>query len=249
MHQRSLGRAFRRRSGRPLRQQTAASRVAAFKRGGHRLGASGVVLSGSDKPPVIGLTTYLNRAQLGRLGTCAPVSFRPSTFKVSPRPAGWPCCCPPQPVDTEIANPRSRWLGRAADHRRQGRRSPLPTVNSRIRAPTNPEGRRDAWEFALLRARAQAAASGAGHLPRPPRCSNVALGGNTASATCPTSSGHSEHRAGNAIFNTLPVAHGGRHPIGRHWSANPLTARCYHHQAIAETRRGSGRQRGGMPMV
>ena len=59
-------------------------------------------MSGSDKPPVIGLTTYLNRAQLGVWDV--PASFLPAVYFQGVTAAGGVAVLlPPQPVDSEIA--------------------------------------------------------------------------------------------------------------------------------------------------
>ena len=56
----------------------------------------------SAKPPVIGLTTYLNRAQLGVWDV--PASFLPAVYFQGVTAAGGVAVLlPPQPVDSEIA--------------------------------------------------------------------------------------------------------------------------------------------------
>ena len=65
---------------------------------------------------------------------------------------------------------------------------------------------------------------------------NVALGG-TLHQHLPDVIGHSGHRAGNAVFTTLPV----RTVAGTRLAAlvgESVDARCYHHQAIADLGEG-----------
>jgi putative glutamine amidotransferase len=164
-------------------------------------------LSGSDKPPVIGLTTYLNRAQLGVWDV--PASFLPAVYFQGVTAAGGVAVLlPPQPVDSG--------------------QEPHPSTDQ-------PGGQRDAWEFGLLRAalRRQLPVLG---ICRGAQVLNVALGG-TLHQHLPDVVGHSGHRAGNAVFNTLPV----RTVAGTRLAelvGESVDARCYHHQAIADLGEG-----------
>src|SRR5271168_3116576 len=166
-------------------------------------------LSGSDKPPVIGLTTYLNRAQLGVWDV--PASFLPAVYFQGVTAAGGVAVLlPPQPVDSEIAERVLDGLdgllitgGKDVDPAAYGQ-EPHPSTDQ-------PGGERDGWEFGLLRAALQR------HLP------DVI--------------GHSGHRAGNAVFTTLPV----RTVAGTRLAAlvgESVDARCYHHQAVADLGEG-----------
>jgi putative glutamine amidotransferase len=176
-------------------------------------------LSGSDKPPVIGLTTYLNRAKLGVWDV--PASFLPAVYFQGVTAAGGVAVLlPPQPVDSEIADRVLDGLdgllitgGKDVDPAAYGQ-EPHPSTDQ-------PGEQRDAWEFGLLRAA---------------QVLNVALGG-TLHQHLPDVIGHSGHRAGNAVFNTLPV----RTVAGTRLAAvvgESVDARCYHHQSIADLGEG-----------
>jgi putative glutamine amidotransferase len=94
-----------------------------------------------------------------------------------------------------------------------------------------PAGQRDAWEFALLRAALKRQLPVLG-ICRGAQVLNVALGG-TLHQHLPDVIGHSGHRAGNAVFTTLPV----RTVPGTRLAGlvgEAVDARCYHHQAIAK---------------
>jgi len=190
-------------------------------------------LSGSDKPPVIGLTTYLNRAQLGVWDV--PASFLPAVYFQGVTAAGGVAVLlPPQPVDSEIAERVLDGLdgllitgGKDVDPAAYGQ-EPHPSTDQ-------PGGQRDAWEFGLLRAALQRQLPVLG-ICRGAQVLNVALGG-TLHQHLPDVIGHSGHRAGNAVFNTLPV----RTVAGTRLAAlvgESVDARCYHHQAIADLGEG-----------
>src|ERR1700676_547420 len=201
-------------------------------------------LSGSDKPPVIGLTTYLNRAQLG---VCdVPASFLPAVYFQGVTAAGGVAVLlPPQPVDSEIAD---RLLGGLDGLLITGGKDVDPAAYGQQPHPSTdqPGEQRDAWEFALLRAALKRKLPVLG-ICRGAQVLNVALGG-TLYQHLPDVIGHGQHRAGNAVFNTLPV----RTVAGTRLAAlvgESVDARCYHHQAIAELgegRGGSGGAAGGV---
>ena len=190
-------------------------------------------LSGSDKPPVIGLTTYLNRAQLGVWDV--PASFLPAVYFQGVTAAGGVAVLlPPQPVDSEIADRVLDGLdgllitgGKDVDPAAYGQ-EPHPSTDQ-------PGGQRDAWEFGLLHAALQRQLPVLG-ICRGAQVLNVALGG-TLHQHLPDVIGHSGHRAGNAVFNMLPV----RTVAGTRLAAlvgESVDARCYHHQAIADLGEG-----------
>jgi putative glutamine amidotransferase len=183
----------------------------------------------STSPPVVGLTTYLTRAQMGvwdvRAGFLPEVYFKGVTAA-----GGVAVLLPPQPVDSEITERVLDGLdgllitgGNDVDPGRYGQE---PHPNNDKPAPE-----RDDWEFALLRGAL------ARRLPvlgicRGAQVLNVALGG-TLHQHLPDVIGHSGHRAGNAVFTTLPV----QTVPGTRLAAlvgETVQARCYHHQAIAE---------------
>jgi putative glutamine amidotransferase len=202
------------------------SRPPATMRDGTSRGGAG---QSSTKPPVIGLTTYLNRAQLGVWDVRA--SFLPAVYFQGVTAAGGVAMLlPPQPVDAEIADRVLDSLdgllitgGNDVDPGSYGQQ-PHPNTDK-------PAQHRDAWEFALLRAALKR------HLPvlgicRGAQVLNVALGG-TLHQHLPDVIGHGGHRAGNAVFSTLPV----RTVPGTQLAdlvGESVDARCYHHQAIAE---------------
>jgi putative glutamine amidotransferase len=189
-------------------------------------------LSGS-KPPVIGLTTYLTRAQMGVWDTRA--SYLPEIyFKGITLTGGSAVLLPPQPVDDDIAERILDSLdglvitgGNDVDPGRYGQ---APNPNNDKPAPE-----RDDWEFALLRGALARSLPVLG-ICRGVQVLNVALGG-TLHQHLPDVIGHSGHRAGNAVFTTLPV----RTVPGTQLAAlvgDSVDARCYHHQAIADLGEG-----------
>jgi putative glutamine amidotransferase len=194
-------------------------------RDGTSLGAG----QSSNKPPVIGLTSYLSRAQLGVWDV--PASFLPAVYFQGVTAAGGVALLlPPQPVDAEIADRVLDSLdgllitgGSDVDPAFYGQQ-PHPSTDK-------PTQYRDAWEFALLRAALERQLPVLG-ICRGAQVLNVALGG-TLHQHLPEVIGHSGHRAGNAVFNTLPV----RTVPGTRLAGlvgESVDARCYHHQAIAE---------------
>ena len=176
-------------------------------------------LSGSDKPPVIGLTTYLNRARLGVWDV--PASFLPAVYFHGVTAAGGVAMLlPPQPVNADIAERVLDGLdgllitgGKDVDPAAYGQ-EPHPSTDK-------PGQQRDAWEFALLRAALKRAASGAGHLPR--RAGAQRRAGRDA-ASAPARCHRPQRTPGRQRrIQHVAGAHRGRHPAGRRWSANPLT--------------------------
>jgi putative glutamine amidotransferase len=190
-------------------------------------------LSGSDRPPVIGLTTYLNRAKLGVWDV--PASFLPAVYFQGVTAAGGVAVLlPPQPVDPEIADRVLDSLdgllitgGKDVDPAAYGQQ-PHPATDE-------PGPQRDAWEFTLLDAALKRELPVLG-ICRGAQVLNVALGG-TLHQHLPNVVGHSGHRAGNAVFSKLPV----RTVPGTRLAAlvgESVDAQCYHHQAVAEVGEG-----------
>ena len=183
----------------------------------------------SAKTPVIGLTTYLDQAQTGVWNV--PASFLPAVYFQGVTAAGGVAVLlPPQPVDADVAGRVLDGLdgllltgGKDVDPAFYGQQ-PHPRTDQ-------PARQRDAWEFGLLRAALQRQLPVLG-ICRGAQVLNVALGG-TLHQHLPDVIGHGGHRAGNAVFTTLPV----RTVPGTRLAGlvgESVDARCYHHQAIAE---------------
>ena len=190
-------------------------------------------MNGSDTVPVIGLTTYLEQAQTGVWDVRA--SFLPAVYFHGVTAAGGVATLlPPQPVDSGIAERVVDGLdgllitgGKDVDPAAYGQ-TPHPATDQ-------PGAQRDAWEFELLKAALQRQLPVLG-ICRGAQVLNVALGG-TLHQHLPDVIGHSGHRAGNAVFTSLPV----RTVAGTRLAAlvgASVDARCYHHQAVAELGEG-----------
>src|ERR1700730_2534982 len=141
-----------RHSGTPWLTTTSTTRASRWTRSMRQspIGRGFAGLSGSDKPPVIGLTTYLNRAQLGLWDV--PASYLPAVYFQGVTAAGGVAVLlPPQPVDSEIAD---RVLDRLDGLLITGGKDVDPAAYGQEPHPTTdqPGGQRDAWEFGLLRA-------------------------------------------------------------------------------------------------
>jgi putative glutamine amidotransferase len=189
-------------------------------------------LSGS-RPPVVGLTTYLTRAQMGVWDVRA--SFLPQVyFQGVTASGGAAVLLPPQPVDTDIAE---RVLDSLDGLLITGGNDVNPAAYGQEPHPSNdkPAPERDEWEFMLLRGALKRQLPVLG-ICRGAQVLNVALGG-TLHQHLPDVIGHSGHRAGNAVFTTLPV----RTVAGTRLAGlvgESVEARCYHHQAIADLGEG-----------
>ena len=141
---------------------------------------------------------------------------------------------PPQPVDTDIAE---RVLDSLDGLLITGGNDVNPAAYGQEPHPSNdkPAPERDEWEFTLLRGALKRQLPVLG-ICRGAQVLNVALGG-TLHQHLPDVIGHSGHRAGNAVFNTLPV----RTVAGTRLAGlvgESVEARCYHHQAIADLGEG-----------
>ncbi len=189
-------------------------------------------LSASDVP-VIGLTTYLEQAQTGVWDVQA--GFLPAAYFHGITAAGGVAMLlPPQPADSGIAERVLDGLdglvitgGKDLDPAAY-RQAPHPATDE-------PGRQRDDWEFALLGAALQRELPVLG-ICRGAQVLNVALGG-TLHQHLPDVIGHSGHRAGNAVFTTLPV----RTVPGTRLAelvGESVDAQCYHHQAIADLGEG-----------
>ena len=141
---------------------------------------------------------------------------------------------PPQPVDADIAE---RVLDSLDGLLITGGNDVNPAAYGQEPHPSNdkPAPERDEWEFMLLRGALERQLPVLG-ICRGAQVLNVALGG-TLHQHLPDVIGHSGHRAGNAVFTTLPV----RTVAGTRLAGlvgESVEARCYHHQAIADLGEG-----------
>ena len=177
--------------------------------------------------PLIGLSTYRQRAQSGVWDVHA--SFLPAVYiEGVTRAGGIATLLPPQPVDDRIADRVVSGLdgliitgGRDVDPSIYGH-DPHPTTDE-------PASDRDDWEFALLRAALRK------HLPvlgicRGAQVLNVALGG-TLIQHLPDVVSHTRHQQGKGVFSTSVVdTIDGTRLAGL--IGESAQVQCYHHQAI-----------------
>ncbi|TPG36941.1 gamma-glutamyl-gamma-aminobutyrate hydrolase family protein [Mycolicibacterium hodleri] len=182
-----------------------------------------------SRPPVVGLTTYLQQAQTGVWDVRA--AFLPAGYVEGVTSAGGiAMLLPPQPVDDAIVERVLDGLdglvitgGRDVDPATYGH-APHPKTDE-------PARDRDAWELALVRGALTRGLPLLG-ICRGAQVLNVALGG-TLHQHLPDVVGHYQHQLGNAVFNTSSI----QTVSGTRVAAligESTDAQCYHHQAIAE---------------
>jgi putative glutamine amidotransferase len=178
-------------------------------------------------PPVIGLTTYLQRAQTGVWDV--PASFLPRVYFDSvTKSGGIAVLLPPQPSSEAIV---SRVLdgidglivtgGRDVDPARYGQ-EPHPTTDA-------PSRERDAWEDALLRGAIDRELPFLG-ICRGAQVLNVALGG-TLIQHLPEVIGSTRYQLGEGNFNDVPIEVEAGSELAELVGAG-VTAKVYHHQSI-----------------
>ncbi|MCV7384126.1 gamma-glutamyl-gamma-aminobutyrate hydrolase family protein [Mycolicibacter longobardus] len=187
-------------------------------------------MNGSEpERPVVGLTTYLDRAQFGVWDSRA--GLLPAAYLQGITAAGGiAVLLPPQPVTPEIA---ARVLDGVSGLVVTGGRDLDPAgYGQPPHAETDrPDTTRDAWEFALLAAALRRGLPVLG-ICRGAQVLNVALGG-TLHQHLPDVLGNCGHRAGNGVFTPMPV----RTVAGTRLAellGETCQVQCYHHQAIAE---------------
>ncbi|MCU1441248.1 MAG: gamma-glutamyl-gamma-aminobutyrate hydrolase family protein [Rhodoglobus sp.] len=192
-----------------------------------------MVSNGSDRKPVIGLTTYLEQAQTGIWDV--PASFLPKVyFEAVTRAGGIAILLPPQPVDAPIAHQVLAGLdgliitgGKDVDPARYGQE----------RHPQTDEPRRDrdAWEDALLTAAIDMEVPFLG-ICRGAQVLNVALGG-TLHQHLPEVLGTTRYNLGEGNFNDNAVSVEQSSRL-RELVGESLVGKSYHHQAIDELGEG-----------
>ncbi|WP_198418852.1 gamma-glutamyl-gamma-aminobutyrate hydrolase family protein [Cryobacterium psychrophilum] len=186
-------------------------------------------MSASDRP-VIGLTTYLERAQTGVWDV--PAAFLPQAyFEAVTRAGGIAVLLPPQPVSPEIASRVLQGLdgliitgGKDLDPARYGQEAHPAT--------DEPRRDRDAWEDELLRQAIDHDLPFLG-ICRGAQVLNVALGGSL-HQHLPDVIGHTTYQAGGGIFNrvTVEVEVESRLQVMLGGRPEPLAVPVYHHQSI-----------------
>lgn len=179
--------------------------------------------------PIIGLTTYLDRAQTGVWDVRA--GLLPAQYIEAITAAGGiAVLLPPQPVSPQIA---AHVLDGVAGLVITGGRDLDPAGYGQApHAETDrPDPARDSWEFALLDEALRRGLPVLG-ICRGAQVLNVALGG-TLHQHLPDVLGNARHRAGNGVFTPMPV----RTVAGTRLAelvGETCQVQCYHHQAIAE---------------
>jgi putative glutamine amidotransferase len=184
-------------------------------------------------PPVIGLTTYRQKARSGVWDV--PASFLPAVYLEGvSRSGGIAVLLPPQPVDRAVAE---QVIGRLDGLILTGGKDVNPAAYGQQPHPATeePASDRDNWEFALLRAALDRRVPVLG-ICRGPQVINVALGG-TLHQHLPDVLGHSGHRVADATFasHTAHIEAGSRL---NGLLGDSIQTRCYHHQAIDQVATG-----------
>lgn len=184
-------------------------------------------LGATEYRPVIGLTTYLDRAQSGVWDVSA--AFLPQVyFDAVTRAGGIAVLLPPQPVDATVAE---RVLGTLDGLIITGGKDVDPALYGQAAHPSTdaPRPERDAWEDALLRAALDHNVPFLG-ICRGLQVLNVTLGG-TLTQHLPDVIGSEKYNLGGGVFNTVPVDTVPGSELADLIGAT-VAAKVYHHQAI-----------------
>lgn len=183
--------------------------------------------NGSDpaaKRPLIGLTTYVERARFGAWEVDAAVLHRPYVDGIA-RAGGVPVLLPPVGAGhAELLGAIDGLVlvgGADIDPARYGSRAHPMTANTR------PE--RDAFEFALLDGALAAGLPVLG-VCRGMEVLNVALGG-TLTQHLPDVTGSTAHQPAVAVFGSCTVALA-EDSLAARILGTEVACRCYHHQAV-----------------
>lgn len=185
-------------------------------------------MSASDRLPVIGLTTYLERAKTGVWDV--PASFLPKVyFDAVEKAGGIAVLLPPQAVSEPIADRLLDSLdgliltgGKDIDPSRYGQEAHAET--------DEPRRDRDAWEDTLLRRAIDREIPFLG-ICRGAQMLNVARGG-TLHQHLPDVVGDRRYQAGEGIFNHVEVGVEQGSRLATLLASDELDVPVYHHQAI-----------------
>jgi len=184
-------------------------------------------LSASDRLPVIGLTTYLERAKTGVWDV--PASFLPKVyFDAVEKAGGIAVLLPPQAISEAIAD---RLLDSLDGLILTGGKDIEPSRYGQDAHPETDEPRpdRDAWEDTLLRRAIEREIPFLG-ICRGAQMLNVARGG-TLHQHLPDVVGDRRYQAGQGIFNHVEVSVAEDSRLAGLLS-DTIDVPVYHHQAI-----------------
>ncbi|CAD5993764.1 gamma-glutamyl-gamma-aminobutyrate hydrolase family protein [Agreia sp. COWG] len=185
-------------------------------------------MSDSDRLPVIGLTTYLERAKTGVWDV--PASFLPKVyFDAVEKAGGIAVLLPPQAVSDAIADRLLDSLdgliltgGKDIEPSRYGQEAHAET--------DEPRRDRDAWEDSLLRRAIERSVPFLG-ICRGAQVLNVALGG-TLHQHLPDVVGDRRYQAGEGIFTHVGVDIENDSKLAELLPTTSIDVPVYHHQAI-----------------
>ncbi len=189
---------------------------------------SGATLRGLDRPPVIGLTTYLEQAKQGVWDVRA--AFLPQVyFDAVTASGGIAVLLPPQPARDAAAR---AVLNGVDGLILTGGLDVQPELYGAARHPATDSARpdRDAWELALFRG-AEERRMPVLAICRGLQLVNVARGG-TLHQHLPEALGTDRHRVGGGVFATNSVeVHDGT-ALAAMVGAGDLEVHSYHHQGV-----------------